>query len=253
MNLAVTTEGFPESPTQDYNGNIQITCPSAIVIGDCEIPDHDREIFAMAVEMAHRLSIRTLIINGDFIEADAFSKWPKISDTGQKFPVEIDLARATIKEFLKYFNEIYVTSGNHERRLARGTSGAVWLNMLMEGQPQMQISEYAHMIMETPAGTWLICHPANYSRIPLSTARELAAIKQCHILAAHNHHLSMGHDRSGKWWIVDGGCCRNPEKTGYKQMNINTFPQWIPGFTIIKDGIPMIVSKKTFDVISRMF
>jgi predicted phosphodiesterase len=247
------TEGFPESPTHDYNQHIQINSPSAIVIGDSEIPDHDPEVFAMAVEMGHRLGIKTLIINGDFIEADAFSKWPKISDTGQKFPTEIDLARRTIKEFLKYFNEIYVTAGNHERRLARGTNGAVWLNMLMEGQPEMLFSEYAHLEMETPAGKWMICHPMNYSRIPLSTARELAAVKQCHILCAHNHHLSMGHDRSGKWWIVDGGCCRNPGKTGYKQMNIGTFPEWIPGFTVIKEGVPLIVSKKSFDVISRMF
>jgi predicted phosphodiesterase len=253
LNLSATAAGFPESPTRDFTEEIKITCPSAIIIGDAEIPDHDREIFAMAAEMAHRLNIRTLIINGDFIEADAFSKWPKISDTGQRFPIEIDLARATIKEFLKYFNKIYITAGNHERRLARGTSGAIWLNMLMEGQPEMQISEYSHLEMETPAGKWIIAHPANYSRVPLGVAREMAAIKQCNILLGHTHHLSMGHDRSGKWWILDGGCCRNPIKTGYKRMNTNTYPEWIPGFVIIKEGVPLLVSKRSFDVISRLF
>ena len=253
MNLAAMTVGFPESPTHNFDEHIQITCPSAIVIGDCEIPDHDPEIFAMAAEMAHRLNIRTLIINGDFIEADAFSKWPKISSTGQKFPVEIDLARQTVKEFLKYFNVIYTTAGNHERRLAAETRGAVWLNMLMEDQAELIMSEYSHMTMDTPAGMWLICHPGNYSRIPLNTARELASVKLCHILTAHNHHLSSAHDKSGRYYVVDGGCCRNPAKTGYKKMNTNTYPEWIPGFVVIKDGIPIIINKKSFDVLSRLF
>jgi predicted phosphodiesterase len=253
LNLSKAVEGFPESPTEDYNNNIRITCPSAIVIGDSEIPDHDREVFAMAAEMAHRLNIDTLIINGDFIDGDAFSKWSKITNSGQRFSTEIEIARNTVKEFLKYFSNIYIVSGNHDRRLAQATNGQVWLGMFLDDISGVNVSEYSFLTMETPNGEWLICHPKQYSRIPLSTARELAAIKMSHILTAHNHHLSHGHDRSGKFWLVDGGCCRDSKKTAYKTINVTTHPEWIPGFVVLKDGVPLIVSKKTFDVISRMF
>jgi hypothetical protein len=63
----------------------------------------------------------------------------------------------------------------------------------------------------------------------------------------------MSRDKSGRYWIVDGGCIRNPLKTAYKRMTINTFPAWNPGFVVIKDGVPILISEESFGVISRLF
>jgi predicted phosphodiesterase len=250
--LSATAKGFPRSPTNDYNQQINIDCGSAIVIGDSEIPDHDNEIFAMAVETAARLGVDTLIINGDFIDGSVFSKWAKTVDSGQSFSVELVIAKNTVKEFLKYFRSVYIVSGNHDNRLAIATNGQIWLGMFMDDIPGLNVSQYSFLNMNTPNGEWLICHPRNYSKIPLSTARDIAASKLKHVLVAHNHHLSVGHDRSGKFWVVDGGCCRDPLKTQYKAMTVTTHPEWIPGFVVIRNGVPIIISKKTFPVIMDM-
>lgn len=244
---------FPPSPTDDFTQQISVRCDSAIVIGDSEIPDHDCEVFAMAAELAERLAIDTLVINGDFIDGDAFSNWPKASLHGQPFATELELARKTIGEFLKVFKRIFIVSGNHDKRLALATKGQVWIGMFFDDMNQVQASHYSYLNLETKEGKWLICHPKNYSRIPLATARELASVKLCHVLTGHNHHLSYGHDKSGQFWVVDGGCCRDSNKTAYKSMSITTHPEWIPGFVIIHEGIPTIVSKKTFKTLYKMF
>lgn len=249
LSLEETKQNFPPSQTETYDRHIKLMENSAIVIGDSEIPDHDNEVFAMAAEIGHRLRIQTLIINGDFVDCDAFSKWSKITKSGDRFSDELELARGTVSEFLKYFTKIYIVAGNHDRRIASATNGQVWLGMFLNDMSGVEVSEYSFLEMTTPAGKWLICHPKQYSRIPLSTARELCSIKQTHVLCAHNHHLASGHDKSGSFYAVDGGCCRDPMKTAYRCLNVTTHPYWTPGFTVIKEGVPLIVSKENFNVI----
>lgn len=244
------TTSFPESPTPKYDGHIKLEANSAIVIGDCEIPDHDKELFAMAAEIGTRLGIQTLIINGDLVDCDAFSRWTKIVESGQRFSKELDLAKDTIQEFLRYFRRIFIVSGNHDRRIAASTNGQVWMGMFLNDIEGVEFSEYSFMEMHSCAGKWIINHPKNYSKIPLSTARELASIYHSHILCGHNHHLAQGLDKSGLFHVVDGGCCRDPLRTAYRSYNIATYPHWSQGFVVIKDGRPVIISKDTF---STMF
>lgn len=241
---------FRESSTRNFDEYLHITSDSAIVLGDVEIPDHDAELLSMVVDIARKFDVKLLILNGDFYDAGKFSTWKKTTDTGcSSFTAEIEEVRDILRGFASIFDTIAMLSGNHEQRIPKMTGGSINLGHFLEGIPELEkvkFSEYGYLTLSSEGQDFYICHPQNYSRIPLSTARELAAKIMKHIIVGHNHHLSFGHDRSGKFFIIDGGSARDPKKTQYKNMSANTFPEWIPGFILILKGVPYPVSKRHY-------
>ena len=238
---------FKDSDGPMFDEYLEITSDSAIIIGDAEVPDHDPELFGMAADLAEKYNIKLLIINGDFLHADKFSQFKMRNETkGIPFCEEVELIRFNLNGFLKHFDRIAMLSGNHEQRLSKMSNGHINLSYFVYDINNILFSEYMYLWLNTNNGRYFVCHPQNYSRIPLSTSREIAAIRHSHVVCAHNHHLSMSRDRSGQYWILDGGCCRDISKTQYKQMAANTFPQWVPGFTMILDGVPFLVSKEHY-------
>lgn len=241
---------FPKSPTSDYNQYYEVLSDSAVVIGDAEVPDHDSEIFSMVADVAHRFAIDTLIINGDFFDAGKFSTWKKTFDAKQLlFDEEIQLARTILSSFLKFFDRIFIIPGNHEDRISKLTSGAINFGHFIFDLENVFYSPYNFLDLKTSSGTFAITHGKSYSRIPLATARKLAGIYNKSIIIGHSHHLGMTFDPSGNLYLIDGGCCRDIIKTQYKSMSMSTFPQWVPGFVVIKKGIPILFSKKSYPMI----
>lgn len=243
---------FRESLTRNYTEYLHISSENAIILGDVEIPDHDAEILSMVADMAQKHDIKLLILNGDLYDAGKFSTWKKtVESSGISFSAEIEEVRDILRNFMKIFNNIALLSGNHEQRIPKMSGGSITLGHFLEGIHELRnvtFSEYGYLTLDSCGEQYYICHPQNYSRIPLSTARELAAKKLMNIIVGHNHHLSHGFDRSGRFHIIDGGCGRDPQKTQYKAMSANTFPEWIPGFVMILNGVPFTISKKNYPI-----
>lgn len=247
---------FPEPLGKEYNDFATIKTDRAIVLGDSEIPYHDPEIFQLAYSIAQRFDIKTLIINGDFLALDCFSTWAKQIVHKWAFEEELDPGERILETLLQQFDHIYYNQGNHELRLSHRVDGQMTIGKFLEKFAKVQFSEYAFCMLEhgtrqnphapsappEPNRT-MVVHPKNYSRIPLATARELAAIHHCNILCGHNHHQAMGHDRSGRYFIMDGGCCRDPLHTSYKSLQVTTHPAWNPGFSMILNENPYLVNK----------
>ena len=240
---------FPEPLGKTYDDFITISSNRTLILGDSEIPNHDPEIFELAYTLARRFGITDLIINGDFLALDCFSNWMRSAVYKLSLDDEIDQAKQVLLTMNNQFKRIVWSTGNHERRVAYRVDGQLNHSKLFEtiDRNALTISEYGYCILQSgPPGSipWFITHPKNYSRIPLSLARELAAARLMHILSGHTHHQAMGRDRSGRFWLVDGGCCRDVSKTRYKSVEVTTHPAWNSGFTIIINNVPYLINKE---------
>ena len=239
--------GYPQSPTEDYDKYIDIKYDRVLVLGDCEIPDHDDEMFSMATDLAHKFNIKHLILNGDFVALDPFSSWPKTSTSKVDFSQQLDLVDKVIETFLVYFKTIDYVTGNHERRLPYKTEGNTHMGHYLRHLEDVTFSEYSYCFLNSGDTDIIVCHQDNFSRLSQSVPAKIAGVELKNILCGHTHRLSFGYHESSKFWTVDGGHCRDVIKTSYKARRINTFPKWNSGFVMIIDGFPYLIDKRSFN------
>jgi len=101
---------------------------------------------------------------------------------------------------------------------------------------RIQFTNLDHMWIDVPgAEPWYVCHPANYSRIPLSTARVLAAKYNANIITAHSHHCAVGYATDGERVVAEIGGLFDRHKTAYLQRS-TTFPTWQTGYAFLEGG-----------------
>jgi len=234
-------ESIPAPTTKVYDDFVTVESDKVMVIGDIEIPFHSTDTLEMACALARKYELDTLIINGDLVALDCFSTWVRNTAYKLTFKNEIEPALEILKIFLTIFNQIYIVTGNHERRLARKLDGEITIGEFFSNISGVTFSEYSYCILNSGGEEILVCHQDNYSKQPLAVSRELASIYHKHIIAGHTHHLAQGYDKSGKYWVVDGGCCRDTKYTEYKSIRVNTFPKWNNGVVMVINGSPLLV------------
>lgn len=240
-------EPIPEPSTKVYDEFMVIDSDRVLVLGDIEIPCHSAETLEDACKIAQKFELDTLIINGDFVALDSFSKWARSTVYKLAFKDELEPAIKIVKIFLSIFPRVYLTTGNHERRLAHRLDGEITIADFFSNMTGVEFSEYSYCILNSGGNEILVCHQDNYGRSPLTVARELASIHHKNIICGHCHHQAQGFDKSGKYFIVDGGCCRATEHTEYKATRINTFPMWNLGYTMVLNGHPYLINKSNVD------
>ena len=85
-----------------------------VVLSDLHLP---YQLESVIDEIKKEHSGKTLIINGDFVDAYSISTFSKRSVT--TLIDEIRYANQYIKDLSRYFSEVILLDGNHERRLYR--------------------------------------------------------------------------------------------------------------------------------------
>ena len=240
--IDISANSFPESPSAVLDQFLKLDYPKVLVLGDCEIPDHNPRVFDLAALLAKRLGIKHLIVNGDFLALDSLSKWPKDGGTAN-FLADIEIARETLRTFLNNFETVDFLTGNHEQRLAHKIDGQFNIGEFFKNLDYFQYSEYSYCNLRSGGREIIVCHPVDYSRTPLAVPRRLAALHHKDILCGHTHRLAMGYDDSGKYQIVEGGHCRDESRTRYKQMRMSSHPRWNQGFTLILNGYIHLVNE----------
>jgi predicted phosphodiesterase len=218
-----------------------------IVISDAEIPDHSVEIFEAVISIAQKFGIKDLIINGDLVALDSMSAWAKAVVRKVFFREELEASQRAVQVFLQTFDRIFWHSGNHERRLNHKVDGELSIGDFFVHFAGVKFSEYSSCILKSGGQDIFITHQKNYGSIPLSVPRKMFSTKLMNILCGHSHHLAMSYDPSGRYWLVEGGHCRNAQNTVYKQMRDTTHPEWNPGFVMIDKGRPYLIDHNNLD------
>jgi hypothetical protein len=238
---------FPESPSPLCTDYLKLEYENFLVVGDVECPDHDVEILNMLVRMADKLSIRNLIIAGDFMSMDVFSNWPKDNEQSCSFSRDLELAEKILRVFSNTFETIDYITGNHERRLAKQMKGQGNVGYFLTRRIlDLQYSSYSYCEVLSGGKEILVAHPESYSRTPLMVPLQLAAVHHKNILCAHTHRLASGYEPSGRYWVGETGHARSPERTMYKSMKMASNPAWNAGYCLVTSGNLHLIHRDSF-------
>jgi hypothetical protein len=230
----------------DIDSPITLVDEDVMVTADWHIPIYNPWLVNGMIEKAVELDIRLLAIGGDFFNFDALSQYdPKQQDAG--LARETGEGAAVVRTLLEWFDTIYVIWGNHDARLHKALGYKAKFEHAMryalgdldkKELDRVEISNLDHMYVNFTGqqnGSWRLCHPATYSRVPLSTPRTLAAKFGCNIICAHAHHAAIGFASDGVTQVAEIGGLFDQTKTAYLQRT-TTFPTWTPGYGWFQEG-----------------
>jgi hypothetical protein len=221
-----------------HTGNLAITA-------DWHIPLYDAEYANRFIRTAQERGHKDLLIAGDFFNFDALSAYdPKQHEAGLE--KELDEALKVMRVLLDTFDNIYYLWGNHDVRLHRALGFAlqfqtamklVFGNLGEDALERIRFTNLDHMWVDVEGeqDSWYVCHPANYSRIPLSTARVLASKFNANVITAHSHHCAVGYATDGNRVVAEIGGLFDRSKTAYLQRS-TTFPTWQTGYAFLEEG-----------------
>lgn len=236
-------------------GDIAFAC-------DFHIPCHDNALIDYMIGVCKDLNIKKLAIDGDYLDCDNLSIFTSTTesnrDTSITWKAEKDEGRKVMTHLLDWFDEIYICAGNHENRIIALTGGKEgFKDIILAMMPRnITIEDYEKrvhvtiddfMILhhkyrdeygEEKIQDWRLCHPKNFSILPLRVARALAAKFEMNIHMAHGHNLLMGRNISGKYICIEGGGLFDREALEYT-CRTTTHPVMRSGFFILKNGEPL--------------
>jgi len=93
---------------------------------------------------------------------------------------------------------------------------------------------------------WRVTHSRNYSVNQLTVADQLALKHQQNVISHHEHHLAKGWDRFGRYVIVNNGGLYDQSKLAYATLDDSKGAAMVPGFTALKDDVPIVFGKFPF-------
>jgi len=199
----------------------------ALLSADWEKPCDNPYIVKLLLLLGMALNIRLLIIAGDFLANDQFSKYPKnyISPNAPT-PEQIQKnAIDTLIQLAIWFT-IWVLPGNHGNMVARETNAKVTEKMLLLKAP-VNYTYSPKIFLQTANGLIRVTHPKNYSKNPLTVMRQIYNTNppHCDLVIGHLHQDAHGWSEDGEHELFSLGCVRDPERTPYL-METTIYPQW---------------------------
>lgn len=233
-------------------GDICIAC-------DFHIPCHDDALIDYMIGVCKDLNIKKLAIDGDYLDCDNLSIFTSATESNREVSItwkaEKDEGRKVMTRLLEWFDEIYICAGNHENRIIALTGGKEgFKDIILAMMPRnITIENYERRVRSTTDDfmimrhkyfneygeeriqEWRLCHPKNFSILPLRVARALAAKFEMNIHMAHGHNLLMGRNISGKYICIEGGGLFDREALEYT-CRTTTHPVMRSGFFILKNG-----------------
>lgn len=246
----LTTAVYAASPERPrYKDYIVLEEDNVLISSDWEFPDTDPEMLVRLLLTAIRYQIRTLVIVGDAIsgDQDGLSTWAELvaSDDNMSFSTAIGSLRSILHAMGEWFDRIIITSGNHDERVQKATSGQIHLGMLLKHiNPNVEYSLYRYMYLKTGRGTYKLVHPTSYGSVSLTLGQRIADSDpgperdgtRSGVVLGHTHHGSFGFTKDGSREVVGLGCMRDPQKTKYKSMSGAHNNEWNQGFLLVLRG-----------------
>ena len=160
-----------ETLYQHYKGKLR----KILVLSDLHIPHQAPRALDIALETHHDAD--AVIINGDFLDIEGFSKYGK--SHGRDFQEDMNVAQVTLGQISRRYPHVILISGNHELARVRNTVNRS-LDASMRGYATRQLNPLAKLAEQynnvtavnnhyIQLGGCVFNHPNNYSRPFLST------------------------------------------------------------------------------------
>lgn len=246
----LTDRGIPISMVTNYRemGTLKIK-GDCLVASDWHIPFHSVKWVNRLVMIAKKEGIKQLAIPGDLFDASGISRFDSL-DVEAGIGEELNTSSRMLSYLLQWFTGIYWSGGNHEIRLPRSLQFQVALPDIcnfITSDKRVKAIDREELLLESGGVTYYIVHPSTYSRTPMNVSRELAEKFHTNVISAHGHSFGMSYSKSGEYLALDAGGLFDVDTTTYiNRGGLTTNPLWTNGFWLIKDGIPIPYSEKTY-------
>ena len=234
---------LPDMPVYTKIPTIVGNC---IVVGDIHIPTTFWELAEMVSVVAdkHLDGDKTLIIAGDFINADALSHYP-FTVAPPTLSQELLIARELLQIWSETFDRIIMFMGNHEMRVFKnmyGSIGGADIRALFVGEvgEKFELYNIGQVIVNSGNERWRITHQNSYSKIKGRTANVLAQKHQSNIISHHEHHVAIMRDDFDYQTIVNNGGLHDHEKMAYVSQFDSNRPIMNNGFVMLRNGVPQL-------------
>ncbi len=221
-----------------------VIADNCIVVGDIHIPTTLWELAdkVSLVADGYLESPKTLIIAGDFINADAISTYP-FTVAPVSLEVEFNIARSILRDWSEVFDKIIMIMGNHEMRIFKqlyGSIGQTEIKSLFSTglEDVVEVYNAGQVVVNHDDILWRVTHQAAYSKIKGRVANVLAQKHQMNIISHHEHHLLQSRDDFNSFTIINNGGLHDHEKMAYVSQVDNTRPVMNNGFVMLRDGFP---------------
>lgn len=216
-----------------------------IVAGDFQLPTTDFEFAERILTLGRALNIKTLLIVGDWVNVDAFSRYDHIVPP-IPFAMEVAASVQLMSRYAEWFDTIWLALGNHEHRLVKlmkgDISGSMLGRLLSAAHGKLRITPYSHIVIHSGGQTWRATHQVNYSKIKGRVGDELAQKFQCNIINHHQHHASKMMDRYGRYVVIDNGGLFDVDKMSYVKLRDSTSVGMTQGFTVLLNGVGHLIT-----------
>lgn len=198
-----------------------------LIVGDLHFPYHDPRAVEAALRRARQLKPQTIVVNGDLLDCEDLSRFPKDPRTTAKFEAELELA----KDFLRRLPpcRLLLTMGNHEERIQRllwkqapALSGLACLRV----PALLGLSSGHYRDRPFRIGRLLVQHGEAYGTT--AARKSLDKWPGLNVVQGHSHRLSQIWRRThlGTFSSVEGGCLCDLSPS-YCHL-----PDWQQGWTV---------------------
>ncbi len=208
---------------------------NSLVIADIHTPYQNTALLNLAIATAKEQQITQVDIAGDLHNFSALSSVAK-HEPQTAAETDIQHARKILRVLMRDFEKVYIMSGNHDEYWTKKRGGTfqdlIYTEVLLGQHSNVFATNYDYIYRDD---SWLIGHLSSYDETTGLLAAKIADIHNRHTLVGHDHIF--GYKISEKGYIgASIGAMLTPELFYYKKRRLNTFPNFMLGFSIIKDN-----------------
>jgi len=146
-------------------------------------------------------------------------------------------AKKDLAKLIQQFDDIVWEVGNHEGRVLRQMQSPFLPDdlkrMFVGEEPKVRIAPYYYTLAKSSGVEWRITHPKSSAK---GDSKWYASKYLTNVIMAHNHHLVMQRDRSGKFWAIEIGCCVDERRLPYVSQRDSKGDAHVLGAAILRDG-----------------
>lgn len=236
-----TYRGQPEDTGLPvFNGELHLQ-GDMLLVGDIHVPSTNWEFMEKITQVAKRQLSRPrkIVIVGDILNGDKDSRYEHIIAPISRHK-EFKITDALLQTWSRFFDEIYITPGNHLHRLIRRLEGDIGMNeiarLLTSAHEKIVMSHYDEVHVNSGDERWVATHQANYAKSKLKIGNLLAQKFQANIITFHQHHSAIGRDDFNRYTIIDCGGMHQQNMMSYVKLVPNVMPNMNNGFVLLRDG-----------------
>lgn len=223
-----------------FNGELHLQ-GDMLLVGDIHVPSTNWEFMEKITQVAkrHLARPRKIVIVGDILNGDKDSRYEHIIAPISRHK-EFKITDALLQTWSRFFDEIYITPGNHLHRLIRRLEGDIGMNeiarLLTSAHEKIVMSHYDEVHVTSGDERWVATHQANYAKSKLKIGNLLAQKFQANIVTFHQHHSAIGRDDFNRYTIIDCGGMHQQSMMSYVKLVPNVMPNMNNGFVLLRDG-----------------